>query len=218
MSGGGAGAPLECKICFTSKADDLMADVPCAHSKQFCMACVAKITNRKCPYKCPDTWPVHVQQEAAMATALHQLDAVSMAACKISNELQDRKWWSFETNSPCPAAHFVSDVELRANGEWELRECGCCGDPTRFISLANALQKARQQMRVLQQSVDALHAKQVRAATMDAVGLDDESGSDDDAGDDGSYHSLSTEGSDGDGFAAAVFGDGFPPYDPAAYV
>jgi hypothetical protein len=53
---------------------------------------------------------------------------------------------------------------------------------------------------------------------MDAVGLDDESGSYDDAGDDGSYHSLSTEGSDGDGFAAAVFGDGFPPYDPAAYV
>lgn len=156
---------IECLICMATKPGCEMAMVPCRHSGQICFACVAKISQCKCPYRCPDVWPPQVQEEAALATLLQYGATVAAAVDGVVSELKMRGWWAGADDAPRPPAEFAADVEWRADGasdgdgEWVLREGGECGPPTRYICLANALRKARQLSSSMQDKVNTLMQK-----------------------------------------------------------
>lgn len=147
----------ECAVCFRSKPVCDFPEVPCAHTKQFCQECVAKISTRKCPYRCAEPWPASVQEEAVLATLLRNLATVNAATEGAVAELKMRGWWAEDANQPQPPPEFAHEVERR-DDEWVLREGGQCGPPTRFISLANALRKSDGLVKSMQHGIDVLLA------------------------------------------------------------
>ena len=129
-----------CFVCYRTFDTALVTPcdvLDCAHRGQICYACVAKLSDPKCPMCRRDIdLDVVTRVTTKMDEIIRHLRIAAIDRC--IRELQRIDCWNVDVGKPQPCADIASDVDYH-DGAWTV--VGAVGPPSQFVLLANAYTK-----------------------------------------------------------------------------